>query len=149
MPIINRTKLSGTSISEQHNKDFLDLLDRLLGQVYFIEIDDPTGSGSALEVTGRVRDANLVAPNAVFDLDFVVFGEAEKIDPSGNAVLGSATAGTIVSGDGTPVIQLRTELDGSFAFTLTNPMAESNWLVAAPSFGGPMMIGATKEIVTG
>ncbi len=143
MGVINRRELSGTGVSPAHVEKFLDLLDQALDEFVNVSMDDAAdvGSGGTTRLVGfQLRNVKGDKLALSIVLEFAAFDEAGLVTPAVNATLDDVgTVGTILSGDGTAALKVRTDAKGKFTCTLTDLTDEQISLGSSPSFGSSLL----------
>lgn len=117
------------------------LADALLGLLLVANWGTPAAEASnAIEVTLQVQDVagNDVAGEFVLE---VQVADTEYGDDSSTATLTDAGTpnGTILDGDGTAVVRVKTAADGSATLSVGETAAASRFLHARPCAGSPMI----------
>lgn len=101
--------------------------------------DQPDAGDDDLSVGFQVIDQSGASVLKSSVLEFAVFDDEDFTIPSVNAVLQTATEGTIVAGEGTAALKIRTSGDGKFTCTLTDSQDETVYLACMSTFGGPLI----------
>jgi hypothetical protein len=70
-------------------------------------------------------------------IEYAVFDDAGLTIPSVIATLGNVQEGTILAGEGTNALKIRTSKKGNFLCHLTSSTDEKLWLACSPTFGCP------------
>lgn len=108
---------------------------------------DVTGGGTTRVVGFQVKMGVTPLTSPVL-VEFAVFDDDKFSVPAVSAVLGTATVGTIIAGEGTAALKVLTDATGSFRCTLTDPSDEAVYIACSSTFGGPAVDCRDTDSVT-
>ena len=96
---------------------------------------DVSGGGTTQEVGFQIKDTdgNDVALEVV--LEFAVFDDINFSIPAVSAILGTVVNGTIIAGEGTAALKVKTDATGLFKCTLTDVVDETVYCGCSMTFG--------------
>lgn len=107
-----------------------------------------TGGGTTAVVGFQVKTPQGFTLEEQCVVSFGTYDDANGVTAASHATLNTATAGTILSGAGTNVLQVLTDAHGKFTCTLTNTSDETVYQIATQVGRSPMMDTKDYDAVT-
>ena len=145
--LISYSTSEDTSIPDDFEDTQIAMLHSVM-KVKLIDAPNVIGGGTTVTVGFSLTNINDIPVKLQVPVEFAVFDDQYGVIPAVNAVLSTATKGTILAGDGTAALKILTDANGEFACTLTDLVDEMVWLGCDQSFMSPALVCLSKDSVT-
>jgi hypothetical protein len=125
-------------VDDEFEAAFIGMLTNFY-KVDMIDAPDVGGGGTTVTVGFKLVNVGFGPVDAQKLVELGAYDDAYASVPAATAVLGTATKGTIVLGDGTAALKVLTDANGEFECTLTDTADETVYIAAAVTAGGPAL----------
>ncbi len=126
-------------------------LESALAESFNIVVDDTPDPASGVDsatVGFQVTDFLNEPSKAIHKLQFAVFEDQDLSVPSLNATLATAAEGTILDGEASAALELKTDANGRFSCKITDPAHETVWVGSASLFGSRSFDNTGRDDIT-
>lgn len=121
----------------------------VVDEIYNVQMDDNDDVvGTEAEVAFQVTNYAHEPINFEMVLQLAVFADIDLVVPSPNAVLSDATIGSILYGEGTAAMKVKTNATGRFVCKVTNFAKETVFVGCDRTFKTPVLDGREFDSIT-